>query len=312
MIIARITGGLGNQLFQYAMARRLAHHHHTELLLDTTAYQAGIEARPDQLSTFARPLALFRFAIKARAATEEEISQLRDDFYRSTTRDRIVRKIRRLYRSFLWNSSHIVEHQYRFQPEALEYPNNTYLQGFWQSPKYFNDVARLIREELTPLDTSVRDAARQFVNSLKAKHGTVVSLHVRRGDMAYAHEVLKNPSVIHSGPVGLGYFHEAMDRFPVDTCFLVFSDSPQDIDWCRKNLRAGCLEFSKAESDLWDFSAMQFCDHHIIANSTFSWWAAWLDSHDHPRCIAPRQWSNTGSAPHMDTADLFPEHWELL
>jgi hypothetical protein len=312
MIIARITGGLGNQLFQYAMAKRLALHQNTELLLDTTAYQGGIEARPDHLAAFARPLALFRFAVKARAATDEEISQLRDDFYRSTTRDRIVRKIRRIHRSFLWKRSHIIEHQYRFQPEALAYPDNTYLQGFWQSPKYFNDIAPLIREEFTPLDSSIRDAAKEFVNALRRKHGTVVSLHVRRGDMAYAYEVLRNPGIIHSGPVGLGYFHEAMDRFPPDTCFLVFSDSPQDIDWCRKNLQARCLEFSSAESDLWDFSAMQFCDHHIIANSTFSWWAAWLDAKSNARVICPVEWASPGSKVAMDTIDLLPPAWEKI
>lgn len=312
MIITRITGGLGNQLFQYAMARRLALHHNTELLLDTSAYQGGIEARPENLAAFARPLALLRFAIKARVATAGEVLQLRDRFYSSTTRDRIVRQIRRLNHSFLWKRSHIIEHQYRFQPEALEYPDNSYIQGFWQSPKYFADVDSTIREELTLVDDSIRSSADEYVNDLKSRHECVVSLHVRRGDLAHAYEVLGNKDITHGAPVGLKYIHQAISLFAENTCFLVFSDSPKDIEWCRNNIRAPRLEFSDAVTDLWDFMAMKSCDHHVIANSTFSWWAAWLDSNPGHRVISPRAWSPPEAYFAMHTEDLLPTHWEVL
>lgn len=312
MIIARITGGLGNQLFQYAMARRLSFHHDTELLLDTSGYGVGGEQRSNDLAAFARPLALFRFAVKARIATPEEVETLCDRFESSSMRDRIVRQIRRLQHSFLWNKSHIIEQQYRFQPEALDYPNNVYLQGFWQSPKYFTDIAEVIRAELNPVDKLITASVTEFVMNLKSQHENVVSLHVRRGDLAHAHEVLKNKSITHGAPIGLDYIQKAIARFPEDTCFLVFSDSPKDIEWCRNNISAPRLEFSSAESDLWDFMAMRSCDHHIIANSTFSWWAAWLDPNLDHRVISPRNWSPPETRFMMDTADLLPPQWEVL
>lgn len=312
MIIVQITGGLGNQMFQYAMGRRLALHHKTELLLDTSSYEGGFEARPKNLAAFARPLALFHFAVKARIATATEIQQLKDDYYRSTTRDRIVRQIRRFHKSFLWKHSHVIEHQYRFQPEALEYPDNTYLQGFWQSPKYFTDVASTIQQDFTPVDESIQTSAEKYVGNLRSRYESVVSLHVRRGDLAHAHEVLGNKGITHGAPIGLEYIHQAILRFPENTCFLVFSDSPKDIEWCRRNIQAPNLEFSDASSDLWDFIVMKSCDHHVIANSTFSWWAAWLDPNPDHRVISPRMWSPPESRFIMHTDDLLPPYWQTL
>ncbi|HWN97237.1 MAG TPA: alpha-1,2-fucosyltransferase [Methylomirabilota bacterium] len=312
MIITRLTGGLGNQLFQYGMARRLAEQHHAEVLLDTSGYGPNGEFRPNGLTAFNRPVALFRFRIKARMALPNEIARLRDDFYRAATRDRIVRQIRRAWPRFLWNGSHIVERQYRFQPEALGWPDDVYLQGYWQSPKYFEDIAPLIRQELEATEPLVVEAANETVARLKARFSSVVSLHVRRGDLAHAHETLRKKNITCGAPVTIQYIARAIDQFDSETCFFVFSDSPKDIAWCRENIRAKNLEFSTAESDLWDFTAMALCDHHIIANSTFSWWAAWLNPRTDKRVIAPQVWSTPQSRVQMPTDDLLPETWIKL
>lgn len=312
MVIAMLVGGLGNQFFQYAMARRLAAHHETELFIDASNFRGGFENRPKVFQEFKRELSLFRFRVQAREATEEDINRL-CDFYRTTSsRDRAVRLVRRVWPRFLWRSSHIVEHQYRFQPEALSYSNNVYVQGYWQSEKYFADIAPQIRQELQPKDAAVTESSIAAVEKLRRRHGEVVSLHVRRGDLAYAHEVLGKTGITHGAPITLDYIERAMRKFPSDTCFFVFSDSPGDIAWCRENIRADNLEFSNAESDVWDFVAMQHCDHHIIANSTFSWWAAWLNEKPGRRVIAPRIWSPPTTRFVMETEDLLPKDWETL
>ena len=312
MIIVKLTGGLGNQLFQYAMARRLAEKHKTELLLDTSNYGSHGESRPDSLAAFSRPLGLLRFRIKARAALPGEISQLRDDYFRATVRDRVVRQIRRVWPNFLQNPGHRVERQYRFESEALAWPDNVYLQGFWQSQKYFEDIAALLRQELQPIDDSILAAANGAVQKLKSRHAQVVSLHVRRGDIAHAHEVLRDDKLTHGAPVTTDYLRRAMAEFGPETCFFVFSDTPKDIAWCRENIHAPNLEFSNAESDLLDFAAMTLCDHHIIANSTFSWWAAWLDGRPGRRVIAPKIWSPPSANFAMVVDDLLPADWQVI
>ena len=312
MIIVQLMGGLGNQLFQYAMGCRLAEHHQTELLLDATNYGADGELRPQNMAAFKRPLRLFQFRIKARIAQLNEIARLRDDYFRATTRDRVVRQIRHLWPNFLRTNSHIRERQFRFQPEALTWPDNVYLQGFWQSPKYFEDIAPIIRQELQPADAAIVLSAKEAVEGLKAHHPQVVSFHVRRGDLAYAQETLGKKNTTHGVPVTTEYLNHAMREFEPDTCFFVFSDSSNDIAWCRENIRAKNIEFSKAESDLWDFTAMTLCDHHIIANSTFSWWAAWLDAKPGRRVIAPKVWSPPDASFAMQTEDLLPSDWQTL
>jgi hypothetical protein len=312
MIVAFLTGGLGNQLFQYAMARCLAVRHETDLLLDTSCYGSGGERRPKELEAFARRLSLFQFRINARPATDNEIQRLKDDFLTSSTRARIVRVIRRGRPGFLWKASHIVERSYKFQPEALAFPDEVYLQGFWQSEKYFADIAPLIRQDLRLLDKSICESAKQAVDELKRRHGQVVSLHVRRGDLAHAHETIGKKNITHGAPISCEYIRRAMEQFCESVCFFVFSDSPKDIHWCRENIRARHIEFSNAGSELWDFMAMSLCDHNIIANSTFSWWAAWLNDRPRRRVVAPRRWSAPESPSSMPVDDLIPEDWIVL
>jgi hypothetical protein len=311
MIIVRLSGGLGNQLFQYAMGRRLADHHGVELLVDGSAYDSGVEQRPQEFAAFPRPLMLFKFRVETRLATPEEIGRLQDDYQRQTRRDRIVRRVRKYFPNLLWNPHHKVEKSYRFQPEALEFPDDVYVQGYWQSAKYFADVEETIRRHFRLVDTAIEESAAREVAELKARRGMVVSLHVRRGDLAHTNEVLGRKDLTYGSPMGLDFIHAAMNRFESGTCFFVFSDRPNDIEWCRQNIKAPNLEFSRCESDLWDFAAMSQCDHHVIANSSFSWWSAWLDPKPNKRVIAPSTWSG-----HAENAvpidDLIPPEWETI
>jgi hypothetical protein len=311
MIIANIVGGLGNQLFQYAMARRLALNRGAELLLDSSGYRP-LSQTSAASAVGHRRLLLFNFRISAREATDAEKSLLRDRYIASKFNHRIVRLVRRYWRGLFWPASHIVEQGYRFQPDALTLPDNVYLSGFWQSEKYFADVTPQIRQDLVLVDETIRISARHKVGTLKQQFGTVVSLHVRRGDLAYAYETLNEKHRVHGPPMTVDYFQRAILEFPSSCCFLVFSDTPGDVEWCRQRIRAKNIEFSDARSELWDFAAMQACDHHIISNSTFSWWAAWLNSTPGKRVIAPRQWSGADSKVEMHTNDLIPANWTTL
>jgi hypothetical protein len=294
------------------MARRLAWHRNSEVLLDVSDYGSNGDRRPKDLEAFSRKLVLLQFNVAARIATLAEIAEVKDDYYRATTRDRIVRRLRRVWPGLWWNPCHMRERQYRFQPEALEFNSPCYLAGYWQSPKYFNDIGEVLRDELVLTDSSVETEALQLVGELKSHFGEVVSLHVRRGDIAHAFEVLGRKDIVHGGPVGLDYIQAAIGQFPSESCFLVFSDTKKDIEWCRANISAPNIRFSTAESELLDFRAMSLCDHHIIANSTFSWWAAWLNPNPQKRVIAPGRWSSPEAKVEMSTEDLIPPTWDLI
>ncbi len=320
MVIMNICGGLGNQMFQYAAGRRLAHHRHTELKLDLRGYRGGSEVRPKELAAFQRPIKLYDLSITAATASDEEIFQLSDRFVRRSTRDRLVRRVRKYVKSnFLWPPSHIVERQYRFEPHILDLPDNVFLDGYWQSWKYFSDIVPTIRLEFQMKDPAIANHAKNYLYQLRQQiNGSdLVSLHVRRGDLAHAVETLKKIEIVHGNPVGLDYIFAAIRRFDEATHFLVFSDTSKDIQWCQENIRADWLDparlhFSEGHTDLQDMALMSGCDHHIIANSTFSWWSAWLNNSPKRRVIAPRIWSPPNSENEMVVDDLIPPDWEII
>jgi hypothetical protein len=317
MVIAFLCGGLGNQMFQYAAGRRLAAVWQVELKLDLSAYRGGTDQRPAGLEAFGRRIRVFDLSITATEASPAEIARLRDRFNKPTTRDRIVRQLRRIKPKLLWPASDVQERGYRFDPSVLDAPSDAFVHGFWQSEKYFADVAPLIRREFTPKDPAVIRYAQDYVSRLRETGGPIVSLHVRRGDLAAAHESLKKANIVHGKPISLDYIRAAVARFDAGHRFLVFSDSAKDIDWCRQNLRGNGIPtdrllFSDDHSDIQDMAIMSACDHHIIANSTFSWWAAWLNPHPETRVIAPSVWSPPGTPKAIVTDDLIPAGWEMI
>lgn len=160
--------------------------------------------------------------------------------------------------------------------------------GSFQSERYFLPCADLIRDIFAPQ------------SGHPPKQEGVCSLHVRRGDY------LKRGT---HRPLTLDYYERGMEQFP-GYCFLVFSD---DIDWCRSVFTGRQFDFAEHYPDYMDLSLMSACEHHIIANSTFSWWAAWLDSSLCKRVVAPHHGRWFGPALRMhDTRDLFPGTWQLF
>jgi Glycosyl transferase family 11 len=184
------------------------------------------------------------------------------------------------------------EAHFHYDPKVMELPDNTVLAGYFQSERYFADCADLIRRELTFRDLHTSEPA----------PGTV-SIHVRRGDYCKLRD--------HHPPLGLDYYSRAMARWPAGTPFMVFSDDP---DWCEQHMGGWpAVRVMEKRSAAADMDLMSRCSGHVIANSSFSWWAAWL--HDAPgkRVLAPLAWFGPAKPlPQWDTRDLIPARWERI
>jgi hypothetical protein len=311
MIIVCLAGGLGNQMFEYATARRLAHVRGVPLKLDLSGYGAeGDDRGHPGLAAFRRHVGIHKFNITAEQATPAEIAALKDPYSNRATLSRIVRRLRKIWPTLGWPATHFRERRYRFDPDVLNLPSPCYLSGYWQSEKYFADISDIICREFTPRDPTIVDYARNYISRLRTANIAVVSVHVRRGDLAHAKETLKSTKVIYGPPTTLEYVHQAIAKFEPGSCkFLVFSDSDRDIAWCKQNIKADNLHFSEGHNDLQDMMIMSACDHHVIS-STYSWWAAWLNRRPGRRVISPRQWAYPGSD--MVTDDLIPADWEMI
>jgi hypothetical protein len=214
---------------------------------------------------------------------------------------RIKRELQRRL-PFLFNTLNAVESGSAYHPGFTKYPKNTYLQGFWQSERYFKDYEAEIRH-----DFRFRDSVTQACKHLKEQVSSCnsVSIHVRRGDY------VSNPSAnkFH-GLCSPGYYRDAVDHIAQsqkDIELFVFSD---DIAWCKEHLKLDQpLHFMETHTAYEDMYLMSQCRHHIIANSSFSWWGAWLNDKPGKRVVAPKQWFLDTS---VNTSDIIPDTWVKL
>lgn len=286
MIITKLIGGLGNQMFQYAAGRRTAIANNTELKLDITGYdhQVGITKRNYQLNIF---------NIDEQFASQKEITACK-------------KPVSFLTRMFTRHaSSYVKEQHFHFDPEILSLSDNTYIEGYWGSEKYFLDVADIIRRDFT-LKNKPSNANIAMLKRISTCNS--VSIHVRRSD--YVND--KKTHDFH-GVCGLDYYKKAISLIVKQTSnphFFIFSDDP---DWCRKNLQlrypTDYMTHNLGKKDYEDMRLMSACKHNIIANSTFSWWGAWLNQHANKIIITPKKWFNDTS---INTEDLIPKLWSRL
>lgn len=184
-----------------------------------------------------------------------------------------------------------VYHEPCFQYREIPYSENLLLIGHFQSEKYFKHVN--MNDLLEPTD--------EIKNYVKTKYTSILnqttcSIHVRRGDY------LKYPN--HHPACDISYYNNAISKMPNGTKFLVFSD---DIQWCKDKF-IGDFEFIEGEQDVIDLYLMSLCNHNIIANSTFSWWGAWLNQNKNKLVIAPKIWFGPGKGD-VNTNDILPENW---
>jgi hypothetical protein len=278
-------GGLGNQMFQYSAGRRLAYANGVELKLDTFSFKEC------NLRTYSLGI----FNVQENLATREEVEAL--TVGKRSLVERFSTKI--LGRKHSSLPSHVREKQ--FAPEILNLPDNVYLDGYWQSEKYFTDIEDIIRKEFT-VKTDQERKNRKLAELIASCDS--VSLHIRRGDYVSTPEIRK----VH-GTCSLDYYFRCVDQLSKtvkNPHFFIFSD---DHDWASDNLKLPhptTLVDHNGMKAYEDLRLMSQCRHHIIANSSFSWWGAWLNKNQDKIVIAPQSWFNDSS---RDTKDLIPDSW---
>ncbi len=278
MIITKILGGLGNQMFQYALGKYLAQKHDTELKLDVTNFNNYKLHNYD----------LSKLNIQNNIALIHEIEKLKSKKFFNFI------KIKK--------QSHINEKTFTFDESILDLPDNIYLEGYWQSEKYFKSLREILLQEFSPKD-KITCKNEKYLSKISSVNS--VSLHVRRGDY------ISNPTAnsVH-GTCNLDYYSKSIDYIVSKIEkpeFYIFSDDHQ---WVKENLKYNhpmtFVNWNTKETALWDMFLMSKCKHNIIANSTFSWWGAWLNDNNDKIVIAPKKWFNSSD---MSGKDLVPTEW---
>jgi hypothetical protein len=289
MIIMKLKGGLGNQLFQYALGRRLTYSNNVQLKLDISSYGTY------KLHSYG----IHHFNIVENIATEDDLKALgiMEGKGLRTVLSKALEK-----RKLIHNPHRLNERLWAFDPDILNVSDNVYLDGYWASEKYFSEIAEVIRTELTPrerLDRINEEMASEIAGA------SSVSVHIRRGDYVTNPETNK----VH-GTCSLKYYNKCISEMALkvrDPHFYVFSD---DVQWTKKNLiiehPVTYVDHNNQENDFKDLYLMSKCKHHIIANSSFSWWGAWLSTSKDHIVFATSRWLTPGRT---DVQDIIPERW---
>lgn len=294
MVIVKLIGGLGNQLFQYAAGRRLAYVHGAELKWDVTGLN-----NPNGRTV--RHYELGPFEVSQTLASHREIAE-----YAHTDVSRLAGIVHRIMgKGVKRPKSYVKEAHYHFDSRIIDLPDGVYLDGYWQSERYFGDITEMIRKDAsitTPLEGRNAELSQKIVGS------QAVSLHVRRGD--YVTNPVTNQ--VH-GTCTLDYYARAvtyMAERVSQPVFFIFSD---DLEWVREHLilqyPVHYVDHNGALRCYEDLRLMSLCRHHIIANSSFSWWGAWLNPKPDKIVVAPQRWFNNYD---VDTRDLCPAGWVRL
>lgn len=292
MIIVKLMGGLGNQMFQYATAKRLAFINNVELKFDISGYESMNK------NDTPRQYELNLLSIKNSIATKDDLKKVKPA-------DRVRRIDKRVVHK-LGHGSAIYPYGERssaFDPRVLKLKKNTYLVGWWQNEKYFVDIKNQLVKDFKPKIKAEGNNARWLK---LARSSDSIAVHVRRGDY-----ISNKHANVHHGLATVDYYNAAatyMKIYIKNPHFFVFSD---DIAWCKKNLKFGdkvtFVEGNNGAKAYEDLRIMSTCKHNIIANSSFSWWGAWLNTNDDKIVIAPRTWFQDEKA-NRET-DVVPDSW---
>ena len=289
MIIVKLIGGLGNQMFQYALGRHLAEKHNTLLKLDISGFETYTLHK----------YALGAFNIQENFASPQEVQSF------TRLKAGVLKKIiRRLAGGPpLLASTHVIEKKkFHFCPDILELPDNIYLEGSWQSEKYFSAIAEIIRREFT-VESPQAGKDKELADQI-AEHESV-SLHIRRADyVSDAHT-----QQVH-GTCDMNYYFQCIEQLSQKIKaphFFIFSDDPE---WAYANMKLRyqytIVDHNNADKNYEDLRLMSLCKYHIIANSSFSWWGAWLSQYDQKIVFVPQRWLKSEA---YEVDDLIPAKW---
>jgi hypothetical protein len=292
MIIVQLTGGLGNQLFQYAMGRSLAEKSGDIVLLDIRSYEW------DKL----RRYELDSFMIEASIADLQEIESTKSA--KPSLFDRISLKVFRkeipYYRKAL-----IKELSFSFDSNFTNYRTfDVYLQGYWQSENYFSSIRTQLLTEICVREDKFSINFQAYRKSIHSSSSSI-SIHVRRGDY-----VSNSETTAFHGVCDLDYYRNAMELIEQtisNPVYFVFSDDNDyvhEIFGSKENVNI----IQNLNFDYEEMILMSLCKHNIIANSSFSWWGAWLNQHECKKVIAPNRWFGDEEM-QKRTSTLIPVSW---
>jgi hypothetical protein len=318
MIVSKIMMGQGNQMFQYAAGRALSLHHNESFKVDTSNYE-GYKHRRYELSDY--------FCIDVPEATAEDLKKYKFIHpvkriwnklvpakfklrqlglgYESSWLPRtilgIYDKINPPHRRIQYEEPH-----YHFDTNFFNANSNIYLKGYWMSYKYFERYSAVIRKDFTVKPQLVEHLA-DVVRTMKQENS--VSILFRRGDLVTNKHYTKIKGII-----PLSFYHGALamleKKFGKLTIYL-FSD---EIEWVTKNLNTThhIVPISNhiSKSGLEDYYLMSSCKYNIIANSTFGWWAGWMNDYAEKIVIAPSGWYS--KYVHYNQKDVYPDDWVVI
>ncbi len=294
MVFVKLMGGLGNQMFQYAAGLAVARRAGASLRLDTTL----LADRPGQDGR--RTFELHRLKISAKVASPIELAEATGG-QAAGWRARLL-AARRMAGLAMPQPPVLRERHFHFDPVVLEAPGHVYLVGYWQSERYFEEVRDALPKEFEP-KSAPAGRNRELAGLVRSVPS--VAVHVRRGDY-----VSRAPTAAVHGACEAAYYEECfaeMERRVPGAAYFVFSDDPA---WVREHMalpaRATVVDHNPPEMAHEDLRLMSLCRHDIIANSSFSWWGAWLNANPGKVVLAPRRWFLD---PSFDTSDLLPEGW---
>ena len=290
MIIVRVTGGLGNQMFQYAMYKSLEKKGKLVKLDCKSFYETKKEHNGYELERI--------FDIKPNKPTKEDLEKF--DENNISTLFKIKRK---LFgdKKFVYDTK-----EYVFNKDVYKL-KNSYLNGYWQSIKYFEGIENDIKKDFrfkNQLDNKNLEILNEIENS------NSISIHIRRGD--YMSPENYNMYGCIATPTYYKKAIKVIEEKVENPTFFVFSN---DMDWVKKNIqinsRVFYIDINSGNGSYKDMQLMSNCKHNIIANSSFSWWGAWLNENKNKIVIAPKKWINREDVD-SDKIELFCEGWTLL
>jgi hypothetical protein len=295
MIVVKLMGGHSNQLFQYALGRSLSHRLGAKLYMDVDWFDNAPQGDTRRFYELAGYNIQQNFiSAKRLALVEKSDANLKTRVYKIT---KGLIKPRLL---------HYREKSHAFDQAVLNLPDNVYLEGFWQNEKYFKDIRPILLKEIE-LVTPLKSKARGYLRQIKDTES--LSLHVRRGDY------ITNPEAKRfHGLTPMEYYTAAVDllqkRLPEEPLrIFVFSN---DLDWCKQNLKfklpTTFVEGNQTGAE--DMRLMKHCKHNILANSSFSWWGAWLNQNTDKIVIAPKVWFLDKEA--GGVTEIIPLEWIRL
>jgi hypothetical protein len=254
MVITKIQGGLGNQLFQWAYGRSIELETNLVNYLDTNFYNYD-NHRKFELNQFLN----IKYNTVIPKLDKVTIYKIDDDF--------------------------------NYKKHILLKDSCYYLDGYWQSEKYFKEYRNIILKELEPSDVLLSKLSKTPLIDTNT-----TSIHIRRTDYITSNGVHPVKSI--------KYYQDALDIIGDYDYLFIFSD---DIQWCKDNLKFNNMIFMDGLTNIEDLYLMSMCKNNIIANSSFSWWAAWLNKNIDKKVIAPLNWF--GSQTNINDSDIIPESW---